>query len=243
MTDTQVHIPIQARYAEQWAQELEDNLAQQRALDEQLARLRADAQWLQQRLAEQAPSSREQTLKEPAAAAATRAHGLAAGTPAEVPAPRAASLAKAPAEHSAAPGPARAAAAGKPKRKSITPARKAAKRAPAKAAAAPKKPQPGLRDLLWELLDGHHPEPRTVTEVAEQLEREHPERATSKQTVRNALNALVGQQRAEVDDRQKQLMYTSVRQAGQASQESEAAGAPDSAAEPEAAEGKPAAAV
>jgi hypothetical protein len=87
----------------------------------------------------------------------------------------------------------------------------AAKQAPAAKAAAGGPP-------LWELLLGvlrkTPGQPLVAREVSEQLAKDHPDRATSAQTVRNGLQTLVTKNLAEKTRQQGNVMYTAHTDAG-----------------------------
>ncbi|MFF8883265.1 hypothetical protein [Streptomyces flaveolus] len=77
-------------------------------------------------------------------------------------------------------------------------------KAPAKAAAG----GPPLWELLLGVLRKTPGQPLVAREVSEQLAKDHPDRATSAQTVRNGLQTLVTKNLAEKTRQQGNVMYT-----------------------------------
>ncbi|MFG3207356.1 hypothetical protein [Streptomyces sp. NPDC048192] len=105
--------------------------------------------------------------------------------------------------------PATKAAAGKD-----APAKKAAdKEAPAKKAAGRKADGPTLQELILPLLTTAQGHPQTAREVFDAFKAKHPERATSVQVVRNNLELLVKNNRAEKSQQQGSVMYTALAEA------------------------------
>lgn len=80
--------------------------------------------------------------------------------------------------------------------------------APAKKPTAEEKPGPPLWKLILDILLKTPGQPCVVKEVSEQLAQDHPERATSIQTVRNNLETLVKKKLAEKSHQQGSAMYT-----------------------------------
>ncbi|WP_250403515.1 hypothetical protein [Streptomyces cellostaticus] len=88
-------------------------------------------------------------------------------------------------------------------------ARKAAARATGSSAPEAGKPkQPALRQLVLDVLSRTPGEPRLAREVHDALAKEHPDRATSVQSVRNTLEKLVRSSAAVRTDQQGSVMYT-----------------------------------
>ncbi|MYS33423.1 hypothetical protein K388_06685 [Streptomyces sp. KhCrAH-43] len=84
----------------------------------------------------------------------------------------------------------------------------AAAEAPAAEAAAEEKPGPPLWQLALDILLKTPGQPRVAKEVRDQLAQDHPDRATSIQTVRNNLETLVKKKLAEKSRQQGSAMYT-----------------------------------
>ncbi|MFG2841533.1 hypothetical protein ACGFZH_22265 [Streptomyces zaomyceticus] len=80
--------------------------------------------------------------------------------------------------------------------------------APAITAPAKKAAQPPLRELVEAILGRHAGEPRMVNEVRAELEAAHPERSTSAQVVRNALESLAKKGLVSKGTQQGSVMYT-----------------------------------
>ncbi|MET7276504.1 hypothetical protein ABZS59_35910 [Streptomyces flaveolus] len=88
--------------------------------------------------------------------------------------------------------------------KAASPKAAAAKTPAAKAAAG----GPPLWELLLGVLRKTPGQPLAAREVSEQLAKDHPDRATSAQTVRNGLQTLVTKNLAEKTRQQGNVMYT-----------------------------------
>ncbi|MEV4868511.1 hypothetical protein [Streptomyces syringium] len=227
MTDAPEKTPIRTAYARRFAADLEANRKEQANVTEQIAglqkrldQLRVDEAWLMQAQgslpAVVAPS-------EPKAGPATAAPSWARGEQSETPAPaeavadgpqtvpqprrdqpvkaeqpkkaakkRAVSKGKAPAKRTAAKAPAEGTTAEK---------------APAEKAAAKEKSGPPLHELVLAILLQTPGEPRVAREVTDQLAQDHPDRATSVQTVRNNLESLVRKYAVEKVHQQGSAMY------------------------------------
>ncbi|MFH9728677.1 hypothetical protein ACH4M4_37930 [Streptomyces sp. NPDC017254] len=86
----------------------------------------------------------------------------------------------------------------------------ATKTAEAAAAEAPAKKtaQPPLRELVEAILARHAGEPRMVNEIRSELDATHPERSTSTQVVRNALESLTKKGLVNKGTQQGSVMYT-----------------------------------
>ncbi|MFD9049760.1 hypothetical protein [Streptomyces zaomyceticus] len=80
--------------------------------------------------------------------------------------------------------------------------------APAITAPAKKAAQPPLRELVEAILGRHAGEPRMVNEVRAELEAAHPDRSTSAQVVRNALESLAKKGLVNKGTQQGSVMYT-----------------------------------
>ncbi|MGW6417451.1 hypothetical protein [Streptomyces sp. NPDC055055] len=83
-----------------------------------------------------------------------------------------------------------------------------AKKGAAGGVKAAKAAAPTLGELLGGLLARQPGEPKKVSEIYAELEAAHPERATSHQVVRNALEKLVAKDGLEKDTRQGVVLYT-----------------------------------
>ncbi|MFG3039270.1 hypothetical protein ACGFYZ_20470 [Streptomyces sp. NPDC048330] len=84
----------------------------------------------------------------------------------------------------------------------------AAKKGAAVGVKSAKAATPTLGELLGGLLARQPGEPKKVSEIYAELEAAHPERATSHQVVRNALEKLVAKDGLEKDTRQGVVLYT-----------------------------------
>jgi hypothetical protein len=121
------------------------------------------------------------------------------------------------------------AAAKKPSPKEAPAQPAAAAEAPAAKAAAEEKPGPPLWQLALDILLKTPGQPCVAKEVRDQLAQDHPDRATSIQTVRNNLETLVKKGLAEKSHQQGSAMYTAY-----ADTDADAAPAADGAADGEA---------
>ncbi|WP_330342658.1 hypothetical protein [Streptomyces sp. NBC_00557] len=92
----------------------------------------------------------------------------------------------------------------------------AGKDVPAKKTAGRKGDAPTLQELILPLLARSQGHPQTAREVFDAFKAEHPERATSVQVVRNNLELLVKNDRAEKSQQQGSVMYTALTEAGAA---------------------------
>ncbi|MFE0776648.1 hypothetical protein [Streptomyces sp. NPDC058861] len=247
---------IHTRYAEQLAADLAGNRAEQASIAARLEQLRAEEKWLITTLdSVPGPIAPASGATEPAKAVQEAAvpqpretrEAAPAGKPAaRKPAARKAAAGKAPAKK--APAAKRTAAkktaaktakatAEKPTAGKTAAGKTAAKKATA-GKAAEKKPSgslseaqsaPTLGTLLDGLLDGFPGEPLKVSEIHAEFAKAHPERSTSVQVVRNALEGLVKKDRIEKDTRQGVALYT---KPGATDAADAGAGAPVSPAEP-----------
>ncbi|MGW1073113.1 hypothetical protein [Streptomyces sp. NPDC002537] len=173
---------IQARYAAQFADDLERNQKEQEALRARLQQLEKEHAWLL--------GMRGTVAGERKAAGKAVGDAEDTATAASVPRPRRTR------KEAAAPGrrkkPAQAASADAP-------------RAPR--GRTRKSDGPTLGELVLGLLAGHH-EPRMVGEIVTELGRVHPERSVSAQVVRNTVEALVAKGRLERERKQGSVFYT-----------------------------------
>ncbi|MDI3403799.1 hypothetical protein [Streptomyces cavernicola] len=231
MSDDIGNSSVQDRYAPQFAQELARNEQEQKELEARLAQLREDHTALSGMLA---ALGHETTPKsEPAATPASvtdeaKAAGdsvpqqrrtgrkasakKATGTAKKAAAPKKpATAAKKAATKTATKSAAKnaAKAATKPAPKTATKAEaKAEPKAETKSTAAPKATGgPTLQDVIAGLLGGHSPERRTVREIFDELKQNHPERASSTQSVRNALNGLLRKGAIEREEKQGAVWF------------------------------------
>ncbi|MFI9771908.1 hypothetical protein ACIHJG_34340 [Streptomyces sp. NPDC052415] len=231
MTDEPAKTPIQDKYAQQWANDLEAVRAKQAELAQVLEQLQADERWLLQQL-DGVPGSATDTdnvvVNEELPASAKNQHTATAETTTSVPQPRQDAPAKAASRPAAKK---RATAKGKPAATKAAaakeaPAKKTAAKSPARRSAAKKTAAsaapvakiastkagtmagPPLHELVLNLLLKTPGEPRVASEITDQLAQEHPDRATSVQTVRNNLENLTKKGRAEKSKQQGNVMYT-----------------------------------
>ncbi|MFC8172290.1 hypothetical protein [Streptomyces sp. NPDC057325] len=247
---------IHTRYAEQLAADLAGNRAEQASIAARLEQLQAEEKWLITTLdSVPGPIAPASGVTEPAKAVQeaavpqpreTREAAPARKPAARKPAARKAAAGKTPAKK--APAAKRTAAKRTAAKTAKAPAEKpaagktaAGKTTPKKATAgraAEKKPSgslseaqsaPTLGTLLDGLLDGFPGEPLKVSEIHAEFAKAHPERSTSVQVVRNALEGLVKKDRIEKDTRQGVALYT---KPGATDAADAGAGAPVSPAEP-----------
>ncbi|TDC22806.1 hypothetical protein E1265_14705 [Streptomyces sp. 8K308] len=208
--------PIQSRYAEQFAGDLENNREEQETisariagLEARLTRLKADEAWLLGQLAsvdaQQAPPADEEgqdTVQ-------------STGPPAEDTAgPR-----TLPTQRQGRTG-AKAAAGGRTKKTTT-------KKTTTKKATARKPTEPSLQEVVLGLLQAHPGEPRTAREIHTALEA--TERATSSQTTRNTLERLVAKGLVERERNQGSVMYTALTSADDTPPPADTAAAPEGA--------------
>jgi predicted transcriptional regulator len=197
--------PIQNVYAQRYAEDLAANRKEQAALQERLEQLRVEEEFLVKAQgilpAAVIPSGSD---AEPGAGAdeASSAGDLGASASAEavadaprsVPKPRQDKQVKA--------------AQSKPAAKKGAKGKSTAKKTAAAKAPAKEKAVPPLNELVLGFLLKSPGEPCVAREVSEQLAQDHPERATSVQTVRNTLEALVKKKLVEKSNQQGSVMYT-----------------------------------
>ncbi|WP_225638573.1 hypothetical protein [Streptomyces solaniscabiei] len=158
--------------------------------------------------AKKAATAKKTTAKKAASKAPAKESAAKKTAPAaEKPAVKKPAAKKPPAEQAASP---KATAANASADKATT-AKAASPKAPAAKATAGGPP-------LWELLLGvlrkTPGQPLVAREVSEQLAKDHPDRATSAQTVRNGLQTLVTKNLAEKTRQQGNVMYTAHTDAG-----------------------------
>ncbi|MEV4680601.1 hypothetical protein [Streptomyces kurssanovii] len=236
MADQPEKTPIQNVYAQRYAEDLAANRKEQADLQERLEQLRVEEAWLVEAQATTLPTTvianseaeavagadetspaatGEQREREPGAPASAEAEAVADAAR-TVPKPRqgkqvrAAQSKPAAKKAPAAKGKSTAKkATAKKTATAKTPVKKtAATRAPAEKAPAKEKAVPPLHELVLGILLTSPGEPRVAREVTDQLAQDHPERATSVQTVRNTLEALVKKKSVEKSNQQGSAMYT-----------------------------------
>ncbi|MGW7674533.1 hypothetical protein ACWGJX_47140 [Streptomyces sp. NPDC054775] len=186
--------------------EQESVSAQITELQERLKQLKADELLLSdmQRVVAVAPEQQSAPTDLEADAPA------AAASPQAVPPPRQETRTKA----TAAPSRAKKTARTKGPGKATQPApKKAATKATAAKTGAKKSSEPSLSELVLGLLLAHAGEPRITREVHADLEAAHPTRATSLQTVRNALDGLAKKGVIGKARKQGPAMYTALKPA------------------------------
>ncbi|OEJ30152.1 hypothetical protein [Streptomyces subrutilus] len=211
-----VNTPIQTEYTEHLTAALAANQAEQATLTARLNKLRGEEKWLAAALADTPravgvepppgpaqPASSTPPVGKGTDAAAVPLPRMEKPADGAAPATKATTTKKASAKKTTA------------KRASETPAKQTAavKKTPAKktAAAGAKETtqaEPTLGNLLSEILSKQPGEPKKVSEIQSELEAAHPDRATSVQTIRNALQRLVEKDKLERDNRQGMVLYT-----------------------------------
>ncbi|WP_328792576.1 MULTISPECIES: hypothetical protein [unclassified Streptomyces] len=224
MANEPVNTPIQTEYAEHLAAALAANQAEQATLSTRLGKLQGEEKWLAAALAD-TPSvvSAEPTLTpvptpvpvsvQPSSSAPPVRDGADA---AAVPLPRAEKVADAAASAKKAPAARKRAAkkataktaAATPPEKTATAKKAAVKKTAVAGAGKTVQAGPTLGRLLSDILSKQPGEPKKVSEIQSELEEAHPERATSVQTIRNALQRLVEKNGLERDNRQGLVLYT-----------------------------------
>ncbi|MEU3639918.1 hypothetical protein AB0H23_27340 [Streptomyces albogriseolus] len=235
MADEPAKTPIQSKYAQQYADDLAANreeqgdvTAQITGLQERLAQLKSEEEWLAQALAslpEAPPSDAVEQAEAPVPAKTV------ADTPQSVPQqrqdqpvteekPRKPAKKTAPAKKTtpkkAAKTTAKKTTARTTAKKAVAkktaaeeaPAQPAAAEAPADTATAKEKSGPPLWQLALDILLKTPGQPYVAKEVRDQLAQDHPGRATSVQAVRNNLETLVKKGLAEKSNQQGSAMYT-----------------------------------
>lgn len=236
MSEEQVTSSVQDRYAPQFAEELARNEQEQKELEERIRQLREDHRALSGLLAAlqqgTAPRSEEATDPESVTGEAKAAvdavpeqrrtrkreaasNGAApkrAKKPAKQgsakPAARKATATKEAVQDKAATDTVEAAGATEAPVTDATKAAAVGKAAEKPAVAAPRgRTGRTLQDVIAGLLAGHFPERRTVREIFDELKQKHPERASSTQSVRNALNGLLRKGAIEREEKQGAVWF------------------------------------
>lgn len=188
-------IPIQNKYAKQYADDIEQI---RRKLDE----LKAEEEWLLKQLDAATGAALSGIAESGEAPVPEQGQSVPADAAAPVPPQRKDVRAPAAASKPAAKGK----AASRKTRKT-----KAEAKTPAKEAAAPgggARKGPPLHELLLAMLRQNPREPRTTSEMHTQLIQDHPDRETSINVVRNGLESLVARSLAARDLQQGSVMYT-----------------------------------
>ncbi|MGW6202086.1 hypothetical protein ACWF9B_00300 [Streptomyces sp. NPDC055089] len=224
MTNESAGTTIQSRYAQQYSIDLEANRAEQADLTQALEKLRSDEAWLLKQLdgvpgttapadaavAPELPTSAESQRTAPATTSVSLPRQ-------DVPPKKAVSrsaAAKTSAAQDKAAGATKKAPAKQTATKSATRKKVAKKTAITSAAAAQPtsakvdRKEPPLRELILGILLAAPGEPRVAREITDQLAKDHPDRSTSVQTVRNTLETLVKKESAERSIQQGSVMYT-----------------------------------
>ncbi|WP_329106702.1 hypothetical protein [Streptomyces sp. NBC_01439] len=214
MANEPVNTPIQTEYAEHLAAALAANQAEQATLSTRLSKLQGEEKWLAAALAD-TPSivvaeptpvptpTPVPALARPSSSAPPVRDGADA---AAVPLPRAEKATAA--RKTAAKKATAKTAAATPAKKTATAKKAAAKKAAVAGAEKTAQASPTLGRLLSDILSKQPGEPKKVSEIQSELEEAHPERATSVQTIRNALQRLVEKHGLERDNRQGVVLYT-----------------------------------
>ncbi|MFI8392302.1 hypothetical protein [Streptomyces sp. NPDC085540] len=224
MANEPVNTPIQTEYAEHLAAALAANQAEQATLSTRLGKLQGEEKWLAAALADTPsvvgaeptpvpapvpvpvlvrPASSTPPVRDGADAAAVplpRAEKVAAGAAAV----KKATAAKKPAAKKTA----TKTAVASPAKKTATAKKAAVKKTAVAGAGKTAQASPTLGRLLSDILSKQPGEPKKVSEIQSELEEAHPERATSVQTIRNALQRLVEKNGLERDNRQGVVLYT-----------------------------------
>ncbi|MFE0651080.1 hypothetical protein ACFVZH_21080 [Streptomyces sp. NPDC059534] len=226
MGNEPVTTPIQTKYAEQLAADLAVNRAEQAEVVARLERLKAEEKWLTATL-ESMPVIAPEKDAGPVNTGASAREAVEAAVPQPrearglLPAKKAA-VRKTAARRSGKTAPektgGKTAAAGVKKTTVQQPAgpkttdRKTsaggAKKSATGGVESVKLTVPTLGELLVGLLARQPGEPKKVSEIYAELEAARPERATSQQVVRNALEKLVAKDGLEKDSRQGVVLYT-----------------------------------
>ncbi|MGW6144416.1 hypothetical protein [Streptomyces sp. NPDC055140] len=205
---------IQTKYAQQWADDLQANRTRQGELTQELEQLKTDEAWLLQHLKDVPTTATSATNA--AVAEDAPAKDESGDSTATVPQPRQDAPAKAAAKKTAkAAAKKTAKAASKKAAAKKTTARKPAVKAAPKdpvGQAMPEKAnepaKPPLHELMLAMLLKMPGEPRTTKELHTQLAEEHPDRATTMQTVRNSLDRLIATSRGERTKQGNTVMYS-----------------------------------
>ncbi len=216
MAKEPINTPIQTEYTEHLAAALAANQAEQATLTARLNKLQGEEKWLAAALADTPRAAGAEPPPGPAQPASSTPPVGEGTYAAAVPLPRMEKPADgaAPAKKATA---AKRASAKKTtvRRTAETPATKtatvkttAAKKTATAGAKETAQSEPTLGKLLSEILSKLPGEPKKVSEIQSELEAAHPDRATSVQTIRNALQRLVEKDRLERDNRQGMVLYT-----------------------------------
>ncbi|MFF8431738.1 hypothetical protein ACF07Y_42765 [Streptomyces sp. NPDC016566] len=226
MADEPASTSIQDRYAEQFAADLEKNLAEQEELQKRLERLGQEAALLR---------SMQGSLLAAEADSADTAQTSGAPVPAV---PEEAPVRQPRQEETS--GPAAPAKKTARARKAVAKttakygAQKTAKKAAAPKTAAKKTTaktgEPPLGTLLLLILEKASGEPRTAAEVTGALEQQFPERARDINNVRNTLERLVAQSLIERSKQGSTVYYTALQHPGAVAQDADSTGSPASQA-------------
>ncbi|MDQ8702808.1 hypothetical protein RCO28_09940 [Streptomyces sp. LHD-70] len=226
MSDENVTSSVQDRYAPQFAQELARNEQEQKELEARLAQLREDHTALSGMLAALGHETTPRSEPETATPASVTDEAKAAGE--SVPQQRSSGKKPTTAKKSSVTN--KASATKKTPAKKTTPKTATSKAATSDTATtntatsntatsntATKAPSgktatkapggPTLQDVIAGLLGGHSPERRTVREIFDELKQKHPERASSTQSVRNALNGLLRKGAIEREEKQGAVWF------------------------------------
>ncbi|MFF7816114.1 hypothetical protein ACFZCF_29965 [Streptomyces sp. NPDC007945] len=238
MAEDRTQTPIQHRYAQQYADDLAANrkeqgdvTAQIAGLQERLEQLKAEESWLT-RAQGSLPGAPE---VQPAAVGAEAPSATTAGqadtfapvepaaeAPQSVPQPRQERSVKAERPERAARKTAAAKAPRKATAKKTASKKPRPEKAPVPSAASTatdavtvvEKSGPPLWRLALAILLKTPGQPCVAREVHDQLAQDHPDRATSIQTVRNSLETLVAKSLAERSKQQGSVMYTASAKTG-----------------------------
>ncbi|MFE5561610.1 hypothetical protein [Streptomyces sp. NPDC056544] len=224
MANEPVNNPIQTEYAEHLAAALAANQAEQATLSTRLGKLQGEEKWLAAALADTPSVVGPEPTPVPVPAPVPALVRPASSTPpvrdgadaAAVPLPRAEKVAAGAAavkKATAAKKPVAKKTAAKtavasPAKKTATAKKAAVKKTAVAGAEKTAQASPTLGRLLSDILSKQPGEPKKVSEIQSELEEAHPERATSVQTIRNALQKLVEKNGLERDNRQGVVLYT-----------------------------------
>ncbi|MFD3468125.1 hypothetical protein ACFWWM_17480 [Streptomyces sp. NPDC058682] len=224
MANEPVNTPIQTEYAEHLAAALAANQAEQATLSTRLGKLQGEEKWLAAALADTPSVVGPEPTPVPVPAPVPALVRPASSTPpvrdgadaAAVPLPRAEKVAAgaaavkkaAAAKKPVAKKTAAKTAVASPAKKTATAKKAAVKKTAVAGAGTTAQASPTLGRLLSDILSKQPGEPKKVSEIQSELEEAHPERATSVQTIRNALQRLVEKNGLERDNRQGVVLYT-----------------------------------
>ncbi|MFD6891150.1 hypothetical protein [Streptomyces sp. NPDC059957] len=215
MANEPVSTPTQSKYTDHLAAALAANQAEQAILTDRLSKLQGEEKWLAAALADTAQDA--DPAPAPAPAQTTRRTPPAdEGTDtAAVPPPRAgkATASAVPATKTTTSGKtaakkATAKTGATPAKRNRTAKQTAATKTPAGEAQPPATAGPTLGRLLSAILSKQPGEPKKVSEIQSEFQAAHPERETSVQTLRNALQSLVKKEELEKVSQQGTVFYT-----------------------------------